>query len=147
MHPRHDIKNCVYYIKEHLQKDDIILHSSRVSFMPALFYAGSDKIRSKMFISKLLDNPNFDSLFLSAIYNLASQKKVKGFIDRHIDLEEAANNFSRLWFMQANWETAWDFDTLSDWSKEVKNYLDEKCSLQQAREFKGIRLYLYKTES
>lgn len=134
VHIKKEYKLAANYIKNYFQKADIIVHTSRSSVFPFIYYHNNEMEEKWVAFKQHSEAIWWDSLFKRYPY-LSELSLSKSFIVT--DIKKVIRNHRRIWLVYSGW------DLYDRESAEIKKWLDRNFRLMKKSNFKGIDIYLY----
>ena len=131
-----EFKSAADYIKRDFQEGDIIAHTCRSTLPPFIHYH-NNKLEEKWAVT----SNNIDWLHWKKIFShdlsLSTLSLFKSFLC--MDIKELSKDYRRIWLVFSGWEIN------ERESSEIKKWLDDNLKILKEKDFKGINIYLYKT--
>ncbi len=141
---KNEYKAAANYIRGGFQNMDIVVHISRSTMYPFLYYHNNEIEEKRVFYGNTNNNNNIDRLMLAAGREVFSRYPyfmelsiIKPLIP--VEIKQALRKHRRIWLV----DSAWDPLCEDREGPGVKRWLDKNLSLLKKAHFKGIGIYLY----
>jgi len=133
-----DTRSAAQYVFSNFQDRDLIAHTSRATLAPFLYYHNEQLDEKWVGIFQLnTDSLHWRNFIGESNSQTLAQTYIKYFFT--VDIRQVTKNYARIWLVLSGWE----LDVVEE--PQVKEWLDNNANLISTREFKGIKVYLYKT--
>ncbi len=127
--PRKNMRGVVNYIKDELQKKDVIVNTCRSSYLPIYYYIGRE------YRHKLIDKMTPKSYY-SAYKNILAV--VEMLPD---DINRFGFEYDRIWLVNSSWNPK-NMEYQLD--KGTQDWLNNNCVLIKNKDFEGAQVFLFK---
>jgi uncharacterized membrane protein len=126
-----EIKPASNYIKQSYQKGDIVLHKSKFTYLPFLYYHNNrleENLLPQDYIKKIfLIHSHFRKINITPL-NLREIKE---------------SNYKRIWLVSFTGND----NQIAPSLKDIKDYLDRNYTMAECKKFVGIIIYLYQRKA
>lgn len=139
--PKRNYKEPAIYVAEKFKDGDIILHVSRISIMPFIYYHGG-----KLPEYGIKINDIYYSDWWFRVVMMASEKNTK-FCNllKFLEIKEKSdlNNYKRIWLIHSSWRFSEETLPEDREGNRIIDWFNKNFSKKEIKMFGGVNIYLF----